>query len=53
MAQVKVFGSFATGLYLPTSDVDVRPSACLGVESNPHNLEVVRVIDTSIAGVHC
>lgn len=22
--QVKVFGSFATGLYLPTSDVDVR-----------------------------
>lgn len=23
MVQVKVFGSFATGLYLPTSDVDV------------------------------
>lgn len=23
ITQVKVFGSFATGLYLPTSDVDV------------------------------
>lgn len=25
--QVKVFGSFATGLYLPTSDVDVSSLA--------------------------
>ena len=29
--QVKVFGSFATGLYLPTSDVDVSSFIYFGL----------------------